>query len=575
MKVLSFGSLNIDYIYKVNHFVHKGETQSSDTLNIYGGGKGLNQSVALSRAGAEVYHAGIIGVDGMFLKDTLKDAGVNTDFVEKSQNIRTGHAIIQNDIQGDNCIILYGGANQAITKEMADKVLKEFDEGDWLILQNEINEIPYIVEKASEKGMKISLNPSPMNEKIFEKVIFGGSPDGDAGTAAGDIMSGLVNMGTSGDEEISVSDILADLNTAMENLKSKRGTSGSIPRISEEIIRMNEEKSALIQRKKELEQIRRSDISMADKEKILLGNLIARLENERYTTERKRRKETKGEKTEANKGKRGRHFIPAVLCFLFGIFLIGNGNGIFESAGYRYTAVLILFLAGIGFLAAAARKSHSSGIEEDFTEYTEKISELLDDLGYNGYSSDDLKERLWELEHSEEEDLSGMIQRIRQEIEECQIQLTQLRKKREELTEEYEAYKIAFTIMQECAAELRSTVSRPLNDMAGKIFFRLTDNQYDGFMVDEQYQIRVREQKDALYREWKNLSTGTANQAYLSLRIAVNEMFSGQEKMPLLLDDVLSNYDEKRAERAIQVLKERGGQVILFTCHKNLLQISV
>ena len=165
--------------------------------------------------------------------------------------------------------------------------------------------------------------------------------------------------------------------------------------------------------------------------------------------------------------------------------------------------------------------------------------------------------------------------RIRQEIEECQIQLTQLRKKREELTEEYEAYKIAFTIMQECAAELRSTVSRPLNDMAGKIFFRLTDNQYDGFMVDEQYQIRVREQKDALYREWKNLSTGTANQAYLSLRIAVNEMFSGQEKMPLLLDDVLSNYDEKRAERAIQVLKERGGQVILFTCHKNLLQISV
>lgn len=447
--------------------------------------------------------------------------------------------------------------------------------------KTQANDIIYVFNETTgtelpvPAGMEIGEYLLDMNEKIFEKVIFGGSPDGDAGTAAGDIMSGLVNMGISGNEEISVSDILADLNTAMENLKSKRGTSGSIPRISEEIIRMNEEKSALIQRKKELEQIRRSDISMADKEKILLGNLIARLENERYTAESKRRKETKGEKTEADKGKRGRHFISAVLCFGFGILLIGNGKGIFGSAGYRYAAVLILFLAGIGFLGAAGRKSHSSETEEDFTEYTEKISELLDDLGYNGYSSDDLKERLWELEHSEEEDLSGMIQRIRQEIEECQIQLTQLRKKREELTEEYEAYKIAFSVMQECAAELRSTVSRPLNDMAGKIFFRLTDNQYDGFMVDEQYQIRVREQKDALYREWKNLSTGTANQAYLSLRIAVNEMFSGQEKMPLLLDDVLSNYDEKRAERAIQVLKERGGQVILFTCHKNLLQISV
>ncbi len=447
--------------------------------------------------------------------------------------------------------------------------------------KTQANDIIYVFNETTgtelpvPAGMEIGEYLLNMNEKIFEKVIFGGSPDGDMGTAAGDIMSGLVNMGTSGDEEISVSDILADLNTAMENLKSKRGTSGSIPRISEEIARMNEEKSALSHRKKELEQIRRSDISMADKEKTLLGNLIARLENERYTTERQRRKKTKGEKTEVNKRKRGRYFIPAVLCFLFGIFLIGNGNGIFESAGYRYTEALILFLAGTGFLAVAGRKSHLPEAEEDFTEYSEKISELLDDLGYNGYSLDDLKERLWELEHSEEEDLSGMIQRIRQEIEECQIQLTQLRKKREELTEEYEAYKIAFTVMQECAAELRSTVSRPLNEMAGKIFFRLTDNQYDGFMVDGQYQVRVREQRDALYREWKNLSSGTANQAYLSLRIAVNEMFSGQEKMPLLLDDVLSNYDEKRAERAIQVLKERGGQVILFTCHKNLLQISL
>ncbi|MDE7156755.1 MAG: AAA family ATPase, partial [Lachnospiraceae bacterium] len=269
--------------------------------------------------------------------------------------------------------------------------------------KTQANDIIYVFNETTgtelpvPAGMEIGEYLLNMNEKIFEKVIFGGSPDGDMGTAAGDIMSGLVNMGTSGDEEISVSDILADLNTAMENLKSKRGTSGSIPRISEEIARMNEEKSALSQRKKELEQIRRSDISMADKEKTLLGNLIARLENERYTTERQRRKKTKGEKTEVNKRKRGRYFIPAVLCFLFGIFLIGNGNGIFESAGYRYTAALILFLAGTGFLTVAGRKSHLPEAEEDFTEYSEKISELLDDLGYNGYSLDDLKERLWEL----------------------------------------------------------------------------------------------------------------------------------------------------------------------------------
>ncbi len=168
MKVLNFGSLNIDYFYKVGHFVQKGETQASDMLNIYGGGKGLNQSVALSRAGAEVYHAGVIGTDGAFLKEILEEAGVNTTFTQELQNVRTGHAIIQNDSAGDNCIILYGGANQEVTKELVDDVIKEFGSGDWLVLQNEINEIPYIVDKAHEKGMKIVLNPSPVNNKIFE-----------------------------------------------------------------------------------------------------------------------------------------------------------------------------------------------------------------------------------------------------------------------------------------------------------------------------------------------------------------------------------------------------------------------
>ncbi len=167
MKVLCFGSLNIDYTYKVPHFVKKGETLASERLQVFGGGKGLNQSVALAKAGTEVYHAGSIGQDGMFLLDMLKDAGANTDFVKVLDTVRTGNAIIQNDKSGDNCIILYGGANQAITREQVDEVMAHFESGDYLVLQNEINELGYIVEKAHEKGMMIVLNPSPMNEKIL------------------------------------------------------------------------------------------------------------------------------------------------------------------------------------------------------------------------------------------------------------------------------------------------------------------------------------------------------------------------------------------------------------------------
>ena len=168
MKVLNFGSLNIDFVYSLDHFVQKGETISSEALNIFSGGKGLNQSVALGRAGVSVFHAGAVGEDGQFLLDLMEQAGVDTRFVKKYTDVRTGNAIIQKDKSGDNCIILYGGANQKITKEQADETLEAFGKGDILLLQNEINEIPYIMERAHARGMKIVLNPSPMDAKIAE-----------------------------------------------------------------------------------------------------------------------------------------------------------------------------------------------------------------------------------------------------------------------------------------------------------------------------------------------------------------------------------------------------------------------
>ncbi len=167
MKILNFGSLNIDYTYQVDHFVRAGETLSSEALHTYSGGKGLNQSIALSRAGAAVWHAGAVGDgDGEFLIRQLSEAGVHTELICHTEG-KTGHAIIQKDPSGQNCILLYGGANQRITRAMADEVLVGFEAGDFLVLQNEISEIGYIMEKAHEKGMRIVLNPSPMDEKIF------------------------------------------------------------------------------------------------------------------------------------------------------------------------------------------------------------------------------------------------------------------------------------------------------------------------------------------------------------------------------------------------------------------------
>ncbi len=167
MKILVYGSLNIDYVYSVDHFVRAGETISSDGRNIFCGGKGLNQAIAFSKYGLDTFMAGSVGEsDGNMLLETLEKTKVNTDFVTK-KNMPSGHTVIQNTPDGENCIILFGGANQSNTKEDVVKTLDNFGEGDYIILQNEINLGGFIIEKASEKKMTVVLNPSPMNEKIL------------------------------------------------------------------------------------------------------------------------------------------------------------------------------------------------------------------------------------------------------------------------------------------------------------------------------------------------------------------------------------------------------------------------
>lgn len=164
--VINFGSLNLDYTYHLPHVVAEGETISSKELEIHPGGKGLNQSIALARAGATVYHAGLTGGDGVWLKGLCEDCGIHADYVECCDT-RTGNAIIQVDDAGNNCIILFPGANHAITEEMADRVLAQFDRKDILLLQNEINDVDRIIDKASQKGMRIVLNPSPCDEAVI------------------------------------------------------------------------------------------------------------------------------------------------------------------------------------------------------------------------------------------------------------------------------------------------------------------------------------------------------------------------------------------------------------------------
>lgn len=165
MQILVFSSLNVDHDYHMEHIAKPKETIFAKEYNVVAGGKGLNASIALARSGVHVYLAGNIGNDAQLLEDVLVKNQVDTKYLNHV-NEPNGHAIIQIDDTGENSIFIYGGSNQSITTDYIDSVLSNFSEGDLLILQNEINNQVYLINKAYELGLTIMLNPSPFNELI-------------------------------------------------------------------------------------------------------------------------------------------------------------------------------------------------------------------------------------------------------------------------------------------------------------------------------------------------------------------------------------------------------------------------
>lgn len=167
MKILVFGSLNIDRVYGIQEFPKPGETIAALTYASFCGGKGLNQAIAAARARSGIHFAGMIGVDGAMLTETLQRDGIDIRHLRQIGGT-CGHAVIQVTKTGQNCIMVYGAANALVDAPFADAVLEDFSAGDVVLLQNEISAVGYIIRKAHEKGMTVFFNPSPINEQIAD-----------------------------------------------------------------------------------------------------------------------------------------------------------------------------------------------------------------------------------------------------------------------------------------------------------------------------------------------------------------------------------------------------------------------
>jgi ribokinase len=167
MAILNFGSLNIDRVFRVGHIARPGETTASTSLEVFAGGKGANQSVALARAGAEVAHAGKIGADGRWLLDKLGQEKIDTRWVKVSRGA-TGQAMIQVDDEGQNAIVLLAGANHEISPAEIDETLADFPAGSWLLVQNETSSVAHAIHSAKARGMRVAFNPAPFDSGVLK-----------------------------------------------------------------------------------------------------------------------------------------------------------------------------------------------------------------------------------------------------------------------------------------------------------------------------------------------------------------------------------------------------------------------
>lgn len=162
-KLINLGSLCIDHVYAVANLVGSGETVSSTSHEIYPGGKGLNQSLASVYAGAEVAHFGCVGDDGQFLVDLLAGAGVDVEGIRQVKGETSGHAVIQVNADGENAIVIAGGTNRLLERSDFERAFSQLGHGDWLLLQNEINDIDVILEMAAQSGAQVAFNIAPVD----------------------------------------------------------------------------------------------------------------------------------------------------------------------------------------------------------------------------------------------------------------------------------------------------------------------------------------------------------------------------------------------------------------------------
>jgi ribokinase len=164
-RILVIGSSNTDMVIKTEKLPAPGETILGGKFLMNPGGKGANQAVAAARLGGKVTFVAKRGNDlfGNQAVGLLMREGIHTQYIVKDMELPSGVALITVDSTGENSIVVAPGANGNLLQEDIPTAVFETTKYEILLLQLEIpiNTVEYSAVAASEKGIKVILNPAP------------------------------------------------------------------------------------------------------------------------------------------------------------------------------------------------------------------------------------------------------------------------------------------------------------------------------------------------------------------------------------------------------------------------------
>ena len=218
---------------------------------------------------------------------------------------------------------------------------------------------------------------------------------------------------------------------------------------------------------------------------------------------------------------------------------------------------LIPLLAGAAAVLAEVRVTRQAEAElEKRKRQKSRWSAKQEKLQWN-------REKLEETKKEKTTALSNLISEYQEAEEHVYLPLA------EEL--EIESLNLAMKTIENLSRDIHRQVGGQLRRRTSGILSEITGGKYTDVLMDAELRMTVNTEGRTVSLD--HLSRGTVEQIYFALRMAAGELLCGEEKLPVILDEVFGMYDEERLAAVLSWLAKEKRQVIICSCQQREMEI--